>query len=187
MFDVARPTRVAGAIDIIDDAFDASACQRLLNLVERGHATDWQRAAVGEVETISDVRTSDAVFLDFGLLTNPLPVYAFGQRLFHYLDDYGRRYSVKFSSMEAACINRYEVGQSYKAHSDAGPGFPRIISGLVYLNDVESGGETYFPLFDVAVQPKAGRLVIFPSNYAYQHEARPPLEGTKYSLALWTR
>ena len=33
---------------------------------------------------------------------------------------------------------------------------------MVYLNDDFEDGETYFPLFDVGVKPKQGRLFIFP-------------------------
>jgi prolyl 4-hydroxylase len=61
-----------------------------------------------------------------------------------------------------------------------------VISALLYLNDVQ-GGETHFTYFNTSVSPKAGRLVVFPSNYAYTHEAYPPIEGYKYVCVFWTR
>lgn len=183
MFNNARPQRMAGAVETYDDAFHS--CDEIMELVQRAGNNVWLRAKVGMGDE-SHIRTNDALFIDFSSLRNPVPIYTFGQRLLHYLDDYGKRYNVGFSHMEPACINRYEVGQEYKAHADDGPGHPRVISALIYMNDVEQGGETYFPLFDVTVRPKKGRLVIFPSNYAYMHEARPPLSGVKYSMAVWT-
>ena len=38
----------------------------------------------------------------------------------------------------------------------------RFLCLMVYLNDDFEDGETYFPLFDVGVKPKQGRLFIFP-------------------------
>lgn len=186
MFDLVQPERLAGAIEIYDDAFDN--CDDLMAIIQSKGNGIWNRARVGATDVIgteSDVRTNDMAFIEFLSLANPVPIYEFGQRLYRYLDAYGKRYNVGFSHIEAACLNRYEVGQEYRAHADAGPGHDRVISALIYMNDVEEGGETHFPLFDVTVQPRKGRLVIFPSNYAYLHEARPPSVGVKYSLAVW--
>lgn len=184
MFNTIRPDRHAGAIEIYENAFDE--CDEIMELIHRKGSNIWARAVVGQEARETNERTNDAAFIDFTSLTNPVPIYLFGQKLFNYLDQYGKKYHVGFSSMEPACINRYEVGQEYKPHADDGPGHPRVISALIYMNDVEDGGETYFPLFDVTVKPKKGRLVIFPSNYAYIHEARPPKSGVKYSMAVWT-
>lgn len=181
MFDLVRPTRVAGAIEIYDGAF--SNCQRIIDVINN-MPNSFDRALVGDGQ-VSDKRTSDAAGVDLTSLRNPTVIFEFGRTLFGYLDDYGKRYSVGFSSLEPASLNRYEIGQEYKAHADDGPGHPRVISALIYMNDVEQGGETVFPLFGESVSPKEGRLVIFPSNYAYVHEARPPLAGVKYSLAVW--
>lgn len=104
-----------------------------------------------------------------------------------YLYNYSQRYEVGFAYVENTQLLRYSAGQEYKKHFDTGPDFPRVISALLYVNDVEEGGETRFVYFDEAVKPKAGRLVIFPSNYAYTHEAKPPTNGSKYVFVFWTR
>jgi prolyl 4-hydroxylase len=61
----------------------------------------------------------------------------------------------------------------------------RYLVLLWYLNDVESGGETYFPQLDVRVLPQAGRLLIFPPYWMYQHEGRPPVSGDKYIISTY--
>lgn len=181
MFDLIKPNRIAGAIEVYDDVF--TNCAEIIEIVERSH--DWQRAEVGNGQ-VSEKRTNDAAYINFNALTNETKVYEFGRTLFKYLDAYGKRYDVGFSGLEPACINKYEIGQEYKAHADDGPGFSRVISALIYMNDVAEGGETRFTLFDESVRPKRGRLVIFPSNYAYVHEALAPISGVKYSMAVWT-
>ena len=50
---------------------------------------------------------------------------------------------------------------------------------MVYLNDDFEDGETYFPLFDVGVKPKQGRLFIFPPTWNYIHRGNPPRSPSK--------
>jgi predicted 2-oxoglutarate/Fe(II)-dependent dioxygenase YbiX len=184
MFSLAKPKRIAGAIEVYEDAFHN--CTEIINVIERNPTEyPWQRAETGGGD-ITDKRTSDSTFINFSALTNPTVVYEFGRTLYQYLDAYGKRYDVGFSQIEAACLNKYDVDEEYKPHADDGPGMPRVISALIYMNDVKDGGETRFTLFDEEVKPKAGRLVIFPSNYAYIHQALPPKSGVKYSMAVWT-
>jgi Rps23 Pro-64 3,4-dihydroxylase Tpa1-like proline 4-hydroxylase len=80
---------------------------------------------------------------------------------------------------------RYSGGEEYKFHYDGGTESKRSISVLVYLNDDYSGGEIEFPNFKVKIKPKAGTLILFPSNYAYGHIAHPVESGTKYVIATW--
>lgn len=118
--------------------------------------------------------------------THPLFTYM-NDLVRNYLDDYCARYDIDYEYIEPTQLLKYYPGEFYKKHFDTGPPFPRVISGLLYLNDVEDGGETYFTNFDIAIRPKAGRLVLFPSNYAYMHEARPPVHDNKYVFVFWTR
>ena len=62
----------------------------------------------------------------------------------------------------------------------------RILCLMVYLNDDFEEGETYFPLFDVKVKPKFGRLLMFPPTWNYVHRGIPPRSpserGAKYFI-----
>jgi len=53
------------------------------------------------------------------------------------------------------------------------------------LNDVACGGETEFPHLGVSVKPEAGRLLIFPPYWMYQHQGLPPVSGDKYILSTY--
>jgi hypothetical protein len=61
----------------------------------------------------------------------------------------------------------------------------RIGVYVLYLNDVEEGGETEFLYFSKRISPRKGRLMIFPPNYPWTHRGNPPLSGTKYIMTGW--
>ena len=73
-------------------------------------------------------------------------------------------------------------------HIEHGAGFDtekRALVYSVYLNDVEEGGETEFLHFSKRVQPKTGRIIIWPAGFPYVHRGNPPLKGEKYILTSW--
>lgn len=176
--------RIAGAVEVYDDAIPNHA--EILERVKESASWDRAQTGSGDSVQVSDIRTNDVMWIaPFDFRTH-ITLYEFAKTVWHYLDDYGIRYDQTFSFMENINVNRYLPGQRYHTHADAGGNSMRVISALVYLNDDFTAGETEFVLFDEKIQPKAGRLIIFPSNYAYAHAALPPDEGTKYSAAIWT-
>lgn len=174
----------AGVIEVYDNAF--TNCPEILRYIERTATWTPARIGHGDGETDTQMRNNAVTFFDPFMLSCPNLLRDFAATVWRYLDDYAQRYSVTFAAMEAVNINRYHPGEYYKPHADAGPGHNRQISALVYLNDVSEGGQTSFIYHEVSVSPREGRLVIFPSDYAYSHAAHPPAQGTKYSAAFWT-
>jgi hypothetical protein len=61
----------------------------------------------------------------------------------------------------------------------------RATAWMIYLNDVESGGETEFLYQHHRVAPSQGTVVIWPAGYTHVHRGNPPLKGTKYILTGW--
>jgi predicted 2-oxoglutarate/Fe(II)-dependent dioxygenase YbiX len=80
---------------------------------------------------------------------------------------------------------KYSGGQHYGAHYDGGTESKRTVSPILYLNDNYEGGEIEFVNFGIKIKPKAGSLLVFPSNYAYRHIAHPVISGTKYAIVTW--
>ncbi len=80
-------------------------------------------------------------------------------------------------------VQRYEQGHGfYTEHVDGGPfnsTKDRFLAVLLYLNDVEIGGETTFTKHGLSVEPKAGRVLIFPVHWLYPHRGEIPLSGHK--------
>lgn len=85
-------------------------------------------------------------------------------------------------------LKRYRAGQQeqFQLHFDSiNHVANRYLVLLWYLNDVEQGGETRFPQLDVSIPARAGRLLMFPPYWMYQHEGMPPTSGDKYILSTY--
>jgi len=106
----------------------------------------------------------------------------------------------KVENSEYLQLLQYEPGQYYKQHHDYighhkdMPCGVRILTLFIYLNDVEAGGGTHFPLLDITVQPKKGNAVLWPSvlddkpedkDGRTDHEALPVIKGIKYGVSLY--
>ncbi|PKP90691.1 MAG: oxygenase [Alphaproteobacteria bacterium HGW-Alphaproteobacteria-16] len=101
---------------------------------------------------------------------------------------------------------RYAPGQQFRAHYDwfneaqdywpamKASGGQRTWTAMIYLNDVEEGGATWFPQAGVRVAPKRGLLLAWNNmkpdgspNIATLHEGTPVVKGTKYIITKWFR
>lgn len=63
----------------------------------------------------------------------------------------------------------------------------RFLILMVYLNDDFKQGETIFPVFGDVVEPKTGRLLIFPPYWTYLHAGKPAVKPgyAKYFLGTY--
>jgi len=101
---------------------------------------------------------------------------------------------------------RYTVGQQFKAHYDwfathtaywqgeRAKGGQRSWTAMIYLNDVEEGGQTVFERAGLNVTPKQGMLLAWNNanpdgtpNHHTLHAALPVVRGTKYVITKWYR
>ncbi|HLL73818.1 MAG TPA: 2OG-Fe(II) oxygenase [Pyrinomonadaceae bacterium] len=79
---------------------------------------------------------------------------------------------------------RYSPGDFYLPHTDTTPEEDyRYFTVLCYLNDDFGGGQTSFLHLGHAVEPRAGKAIIFPSSYL--HGAEPVTAGEKYVVVSW--
>ena len=60
----------------------------------------------------------------------------------------------------------------------------RTMACMVYLNDVEEGGETEFLYQQVKLKPQKGTVVIWPGSYTHLHRGNPPMSD-KYIATGW--
>lgn len=107
---------------------------------------------------------------------------------------------VPLAHAEGMQVLHYEPGQEFKPHHDYfGPNHPsyannRISTLVIYLNDVEEGGETTFPLLHLSVKPRKGTAVYFEYFYNDQtvneltlHSGEPVIRGDKWVATQWMR
>src|SRR5690606_31092572 len=74
-------------------------------------------------------------------------------------------------------------------------GGQRLITCLLYLNDVERGGATGFPSLDLTIKARKGRLLLFHNCYPGTNQRHPdslhgglPVEkGEKWACNFWFR
>ncbi|KAL6782723.1 PFH16 [Auxenochlorella protothecoides x Auxenochlorella symbiontica] len=171
-----------------------------------------ERSGVVEVEGrgrdgVSDVRTSYGMFFD----RKEDPVLA---RVENRLSE---ATMIPVGHGEGIQVLRYENGQEYKPHFDyffheAGTdnGGNRLATVLMYLSDVEEGGETVFPnaavpasqsreagysecaMAGLAYRPRKGDAVVFWSlrtdgtlDAGALHGSCPVTKGTKWAATKW--
>jgi hypothetical protein len=84
-------------------------------------------------------------------------------------------------NLDQVTIKAWNQGQSMGPHFDGQDGNKDLAFSLVtYINDDYEGGEISFPNHNVAVKPKAGSLIMFPSQQPFIHEVKPIISGTRY-------
>jgi len=85
-------------------------------------------------------------------------------------------------------LQRTDVGQGYHVwhyESSIREVSNRLLAYIVYLNDVDEGGETEFLYYPRRVKPQAGRVLLFPASFTHSHRGNPPLSNTKYIMTGW--
>lgn len=84
-------------------------------------------------------------------------------------------------------LERIEPGQGFGMHIDASIAgtHDRMVAVLMYLKDVEQGGETQFPFQSIQVKPRAGLMVLFPPYWTHPHQGTSPVSGLKYNLTSY--
>ena len=61
----------------------------------------------------------------------------------------------------------------------------RIMAFMLYLNDVEEGGETEFLYQKCRFKPEKNTMLVWPSQFTHVHRGNPPLSNDKYIITGW--
>lgn len=101
------------------------------------------------------------------------------------LDDYINSYGAKIEKFENPQLLRYGKEQMFHDHVDDHPFFTRRISLTFYLNEDYEGGDVEFSRFGLRFKAKANQLLIFPSNFLYNHRVHPVTDGLRYVIVQW--
>tara|TARA_R100000742_G_C4278828_1_gene102189 strand:+ start:2446 stop:3015 length:570 start_codon:yes stop_codon:yes gene_type:complete len=86
-------------------------------------------------------------------------------------------------------VLKYKEGGFYNTHTDHVATHPRNLSVIIFLNDDYEGGEVEIFSPDEEnskiIEPKKGRMIIWPSNFLYPHKAHVVEKGVRYALVSW--
>lgn len=188
---IARP-----AIALLDGVLDDAECDQLMQMAQ----VRLERSAVVSPEsganTIMDIRTSEGAF--FQRSENPLiqRIDARTAAIMGLSEEHG----------EGLQVMRYGVGGEYVPHFDYFPpeekgsevplrqGGQRVSTLIMYLADVEAGGETVFPRIDFSYVPRKGQALYFEYTDAHGaldvlslHGGAPVIRGEKWIVTKWMR
>ena len=114
---------------------------------------------------------------------------------------------IPIENAEKIQVVHYKIGQHFNAHTDSyirdgseksnhsmKYGGQRIFTCLIYLNDVDEGGETYFTEIDHCEKPERGKIIVFKNcdnkkdrNNMSRHMGCDVKKGEKYAINLWFR
>ena len=169
-----------------DNVLNDKECDELIALSKERLS----RSKIGAERQTNTMRTSSGMF--FKEDENPL------------VSEIEKRISIIMGipndHAEGLQILHYAPNQEYKAHHDyfssnsRAAKNNRISTFILYLNDVEAGGETYFPKLDISIAPKKGSAVYF--EYFYQnktwneltlHGGASVTKGEKWVATQWMR
>lgn len=182
-------------VEVYDDFISTQEMDHLKGLV----ATRLERSAVVGPQFANlthQARTSSGAFIDVG--STPV-VQAIESRI-------ARLTGIPVNHGEALQVLHYGNTEEYQPHYDffepdddvsranlVGPG-NRVGTLLLYLNDVDRGGATYFPKLDLAVHPSPGQALWFrytdaagALDYRSEHAGLPIIEGEKWVATKWLR
>ncbi|UOQ46553.1 2OG-Fe(II) oxygenase [Halobacillus salinarum] len=171
-------------IAILGNVVSDEECEALIGLSK----DRMNRSKIGSRHEVNDMRTSSSTFLPENEVTARIE-----KRMAQIMN-------VPVTHGEGMHILNYQQGQEYKAHYDyfraktRVVNNPRISTLVLYLNDVEEGGETYFPHMNLSVSPHKGMGVYFEYFYSDPeinertlHGGSPVTAGEKWAATMWVR
>ena len=171
---------------VLGSVLDDEECEALIQLSK----DLLQRSKIGSTKEVSDIRTSSGAFLT-DVKNNILA--RVEKRVSAIM-------GIPIEHGEGLHILNYRPGQEYKEHLDyfaptsKAAKNNRISTLVLYLNDVEEGGTTFFPKLNLTVCPQKGMAVYF--EYFYNdpilneltlHAGAPVVKGEKWIATQWMR
>lgn len=184
-------------IAIFDNAFSDEYCDKLINFFNWSLQNNktWDRQSTEQVEEMykndfsASLHDSQRYFSE----DNTNLVAEFNNIFFDtWYTEYVKFFSVLNNAQRHGIythkIQKTPPGGGYHVwHFESGGinSSKRLGVYILYLNDVEIGGETEFLYLRQRIEPKKGRLVIFPAGYIHTHRGNPPLSNDKYIMTGW--
>ncbi len=105
-----------------------------------------------------------------------------------YLDQWPFLQSIAKLNIGPFNIQRYDSGGHFKLpHTERSSmsNSHRVLAWMTFLNDIPEGGSTYFPHYDLDIQPEKGKTIIWPAEWTHAHRGNIVTEGTKYIITGW--
>lgn len=177
-----------------DHVFCSDWCSDLISYFENSlhQRTDDHRKQANELQLIGDPRP-DAIDYKNHLFEKLYPLGIKYEEYLHSLchDDY-KPYDrplteINNTGFRSLQIQKYSPeDKGYPAvHVESGQDhYKKYLALILYLNDVDEGGETVFPMAGTAIEPCVGDVVIWPAGLPFYHCGNQA-KSNKYILTSW--
>lgn len=172
-----------------EDYFDKTFC---LELLKEAQDLKWLQAQIGsnnKKQEALNVRTDSIVWLEEENSTPSQQNYL--MQMNEIMNTLNRELYLGLKEYECH-FAQYKPSGFYKKHLDQHSGSnKRVISSILYLNEIQRGGELVIynrdkpDIIEAKIVPKPGSFVCFLSNQIY-HEVLPT-ESERYTLTGWFR
>ena len=180
-------------VQVYDNVIDELSCEELIKKFEDSHEyyqtvhqedgdnaisfeqitlvehEEWQSVQNGMLEMFQDYIVHYK--LDCGVFDKMWP------------ETYGYE-AIRMKRYLANDYDRFDPHVDVMNHATA----KRFLAFFIYLNDVEEGGESEFffnkpgTFIPFKVEPKRGRMLMFPPTWQYYHAGLKPISGKKYLI-----
>lgn len=185
----AVPRDLTSYVQVYDNALDANFCTRMIESFDqlaRFHSRNG-RGLMKALESSAWTELNVSQAADASLKTY------FMDQASIFLARYNEALRLTIAvperpRLENLRIKRYNVsqGDNFQPHFDAlDYTCNRYMVFLWYLNDVDEGGETEFCDLNLRVAARAGRLLMFPPYWMFQHAGLPPLSNDKFIISTY--
>ena len=190
------PAGHTGAIAYADGIFEESFCSNLIKWCLE-HP---ERSKVGL--TMGGVKLDTKVSTDWNLFAQDSEIEnEFDSRIFEGLWGVIEIYQRTFKHLQdPENVNSFAAGDTgyqiqkydknvgfYTSHIDGSPwtnvASLRTLGAIIYLNTVDSGGATNFPLHNVMVDAVVGRVALFPAYWTHPHGGLMPMSSDKWIIS----
>ena len=183
-------------IGIFDEVISRDDCQTFINYFDNMKSLNLVSNRRKNENTPKHKKDDETLFL---LEHNVLPVNTTNSVLQPFLNNFWVAYNIfaeEYSILTEAELHGIKTirlqktlpGQGYHDwHFESMTTLTsnRVISWMLYLNDVDLGGETEFLYQQERISPVSGRLLFWPGGFTHTHRGNPPLNSTKYILTGW--
>jgi len=171
---------------------DTDMCDEIVNFFE-ANPSDQGIGAIGGGIDESQKKTTDIPIKPKQLEQEKYKIFnTYINNVVNCFKDYKEQWpflnTIKGMEIGTFNLQKYSPGGHFSAvHTERASSstMHRVLAFMTYLNDVEEGGETSFHYYDINVQPKKGKTIIWPAEWTHAHSGGVVKQGCKYIVTGW--
>ncbi len=181
-------------IGIYENAIPVDLCNQMITFFDDLHKSGFTKNRQDFDLASKTEKEDDALFfseimkMETYAITNVFLNNFWGNAYFNYSKKYSILNNLNAHKIYDIKIQKTQIGGGYHVwhcEQSTRETANRLLAFVIYLNDVDEGGETEFLYYPKRVLAKAGTVLLFPSSFSHTHRGNPPISNTKYIATGW--